>query len=73
VWLFLHGEAQPGDTVYVEDVDCFSVKPSPGAAEMGVVLALEPDRQGWCVVMFKAFDDPRPLLPESFRYISRFN
>jgi hypothetical protein len=61
VEIYVGPEARPGKTVYVHDVDDFSVKDSPGACGIGTVLSFVPDRPGNAIVVFKAFDDARPL------------
>jgi hypothetical protein len=67
VKLFVNGPVKVGDPVYCEDVDCFSVRQGAGAVEIGIILGLETDKAGYCIVAFKAYDDPRPLVPETFR------
>jgi hypothetical protein len=63
VELHVGPDAQPGDPVFCDNVDSFSVKATPGACKIGIVFSLVPDRPGNAVVLFKSFDDPRLLEP----------
>ena len=55
---------EPGMPVYVVNPNEFTLKATTGGHAIGQILFVQPERLDLCCVVFKSFDDPRPLVQQ---------